>query len=293
MSAYGEPVFPRSRIALLACCLTAVIIGAAAVVLALRPADAQPVAQPVVVAPSSSSAPPTASPAPIPPAAPAPAGLPVLNYWNAPKGFPADTDELSTVAATEGVHTRKKRAVYDAPGGRPRAWLPPDIEGVELTVPIVRRQPGWVAILMPTLNRHVGWLPVGGWTRRALPDQLILHRRTHQLTWLLDGAAQKSWTVATGAAATPTPLGRTFVLGRTPTSGAVYAGVDALVLGSVPDHPEALSAGLRNGHTAIHGWYSSTVFGHSISNGCIRVPKAAQQTLLAAVAPGTQLTVLD
>jgi hypothetical protein len=286
-------VFPRSRIALLACCLTAVVIGAVAMVMALRPAGTRTVAQPVFVAPSSSSAPAPASPKPIPSAAPAPATLPVLNYWNAPKGFPADTDELSTTAATEGVHTATKRAVYDAPGGKPRAFLPADIEGVELTVPIVERQPGWVAVLMPTLNRHVGWLPVGGWSTRPLHDQLILHRKTHQLTWLLDGAEQKSWTVATGTAATPTPLGRTFVLGRTPTSGAVYAGVDALVLGTVPDHKEALSAGLRNGHTAIHGWYSSAVFGHSVSNGCIRMPKAAQQTLLKSIAPGTELTVLD
>jgi hypothetical protein len=286
-------VFPRSRIALLACCLTAVIIGVVAVALALRPAGAKTAAQPAFVAPSASSVPAPASPVSIPPAAPAPADLPVLNYWNAPRGFPADTGELSTVAATEGVHTAKKRAVYDAPGGKPRAFLPPDIEGVELTVPIVDRRPGWVAVLLPTLNRHVGWLPAGGWTKQTLRDQLILHRKTHRLTWLLDGAERKSFTVATGAAATPTPLGRTFVLGRTPTSGAVYAGVDALVLGSIPDHPEALSAGLRNGHTAIHGWYSSAVLGHSVSNGCIRVPKAVQQTLLAAIAPGTELTVLD
>jgi hypothetical protein len=286
-------VFSRSRIVLLVCCLTVAVIAVVGVVLALRPSDSTPVAGPFVVPSPSVSASVPASPAPIPSAASAPAGLPVLNYWNAPPGFPADTDELSTVAATEGVHTSTKRAVYDAPGGKARAFLPPDISGVRLTVPIVERQPGWVAVLLPSINRRVGWLPTGGWASETLHDQLILHRKTHQLTWLLDGVRQQSWTAATGTAATPTPLGRTFVLGPTPTSGAVYAGVDALVLGAVPDHPEALSAGLRNGHTAIHGWYSSAVFGHSVSNGCIRLPKAAQQILLKNIASGTELTVLD
>jgi lipoprotein-anchoring transpeptidase ErfK/SrfK len=287
-------VFSRSRTVLLALLAVVAVVAVVAGVLILRPSGGPQVAGSLVVpSPSSAPAPAPSSVAPIPSAAPAPAGLPVLNYWDAPPGFPADSDQQSTVAATEGVHVGAKRALYDAPGGKPRAMLPPSISGVPLTLPVVERQPGWVAVLLPTDNRRVGWLPDTGWSPVTLHDQLILHRKTHKLTWLVDGAEKQSWTVATGTAATPTPLGRTFILGPTPTSGAVYAGLEALVLGSVPDHPEALSAGLQKGHTAIHSWYSSAVFGHSVSNGCIRMPKAAQQTLLANIAPGTELTVLD
>ena len=225
---------------------------------------------------------------------PAPGNLPVIDYLHVPGGFPADTQSSSTEALTEGLHPTGNLAVYDAPGGKPRAFLPSRISGVEVTVPIVARQSGWVAVLLPSVDRRLGWLPgQAGWAARPLHDQLVLRRGAHELTWLRDGVLQKTWTVATGAAQTPTPLGRTFVLGRTTTDGAVYAGLDALVLGSVPEEREALAPGLRNGHTAIHSWYRTSAFGHSVSNGCIRVPQAGQRTLLHEIAAGTLVTVLD
>lgn len=228
-----------------------------------------------------------------PPAAPAPAGLPVIDYWRAPRGLPADPGRLSTVAVTEGLRPTVRRVVYDAPGGTPRAFLPPSISGMPVTVPIVARRTGWVAVLLPSINRRMGWLTAEGWAPRPLRDQLVLRRRTHELTWLHEGTPRISWTVATGAPATATPLGRTFVLGRVTTSGSVYAGLDALVLGSVPDHPKSLPPALRAGHTAIHSWYASSSFGRSTSNGCIRVPRKGQRTLLKNIAVGTVVTVID
>jgi lipoprotein-anchoring transpeptidase ErfK/SrfK len=88
-------------------------------------------------------------------------------------------------------------------------------------------------------------------------------------------------------------LGRSFVLGRVNPRGEVYAGVDALALGSVPDDPEALPVSLRAGHTAIHAWYRASVFGRSISNGCIRMPKKGQQDLLKNIDIGTVVTVIE
>jgi lipoprotein-anchoring transpeptidase ErfK/SrfK len=249
-------------------------------------------------APSPRPAPARSSIAPpvratVPKATPAPAGLPVIDYWGAPRSFPADPAPASTAALTRGLRPLSRRVVYDAPGGRPRAWLPRSISGLPVTVPIVERRPGWVAVLLPSINRRVGWLTTAGWTARPLRDQLVLRRRTHELTWFRDGARRAGWTVATGTATTPTPLGRTFVLGRTATSGSVYAGLDALALGSVPEDRASLPHALRTGHTGIHGWYSSGVFGRSVSNGCIRMPGAGQRTLLRNLAPGTPLTVLD
>jgi len=244
--------------------------------------------QPQPVAPT-----PSAQPAKLV-ALPAPADLPVIDYVDVPGGFPADAESSSTAALTEGLRPTAKVAVYDAPGGKPRAFLPSRISGVEVTVPIVDRRSGWVAVLLPSVDRRVGWLPErAGWTTARLSDQLVLRRGAHALTWLRDGVLKESWTVATGTAQTPTPLGRTFVLGRTRTDGAVYAGLDALVLGSVPEQRAALAPGLRNGHTAIHSWYRSSAFGHSVSNGCIRVPQAGQRALLSEIAPGTPVTVLE
>ncbi|MGX6606720.1 L,D-transpeptidase family protein [Micromonosporaceae bacterium Da 78-11] len=232
-------------------------------------------------------------PAVVLPAVKAPKDLPVITYRHVPHGFPADPDPSSTAIIADGLRPSTELAVYDAPGGRPRAFLPPSISGVEVTVPIVARQAGWVAVLLPSVNRRIGWLPARGWSHRRLRDQLVVRLGAHELIWLRDGARRVSWTVATGSRRTPTPPGRTFVLGPTATGGAAYAGLDALVLGAVPDDRDTLSAALRDGHTAIHGWYRPSAFGHSVSNGCVRIPAAAQRTLLRHIPAGTTVHVID
>jgi lipoprotein-anchoring transpeptidase ErfK/SrfK len=83
------------------------------------------------------------------------------------------------------------------------------------------------------------------------------------------------------------------VLGRTTPHGAVYAGLDALALGSVPEDRAAVSHALRRAHTGIHSWYRSDAFGRSASNGCIRMPRAAQRILLTHIGPGTPVTIVD
>ena len=260
----------------------------------------EPVAPPAIAQPATSPAtpkPPRKPDKTIEVAIKAPKGLKTITYLHVPGGFPEDAAQGDTGAVTEGLHATRKLALYDSPGGKPRAYLPPDIRGVDVTVPIVDHAPGWVAVLVPSANRRIGWLPEqtpdGGWERRQLHDQLVVSRKDHELTWLRDGVRQNSWTVATGSNRTPTPLGRTFVLGRTGTHGAVYAGLDALVLGAVPDDRDAVAAGLRNAHTGIHAWYRRSAFGHSVSNGCVRMPADAQRTLLANIGPGTVVTVTD
>jgi hypothetical protein len=223
----------------------------------------------------------------------APEDLPVISYTKVPGGFPADQASASTTPLTEGVRPNDRVAVYDSPGGRPRAYLPAEISGVDVTVPVVGRDQGWTAVLLPSVDRTIGWLAPGhDFSTARLHDQLILKRGDHELTWLRDGVQKGSWTVATGASQTPTPLGRTFVLGRTVTDGDEYAGLDALVLGAVPEQKEALAPGLQDGHTAIHSWYHSSVFGHDISNGCIRVPKTGQKELLDEIPSGTSVSIV-
>lgn len=224
---------------------------------------------------------------PVPVAAPAPASLPKIDYVRVPAGFPADPRAGSTVPITDGLHPARKLAVYDAPGGKPRAFLPRMISGLPVVVPIVSRRPGWVAVLLPSVNRRVGWLPRGGWSPLTLRDQIVVSLTKHRLTWLRDGRRQREWAVAVGSKRTPTPYGRTFVLGRAATRGSTYAGLDALVLAAVPENRGNLPPGLRDAHTGIHGWTRTWAFGRSVSNGCVRMPADAQRTLLRHVGPGT------
>jgi len=239
---------------------------------------------------------PSAAAAPTSTAAPtakaAPAGLKVIDYGPAPKGFPADPAVTSTAMLAEGVHPDQTVTLYDAVGGNPRALLAPTLSGVTVVVPIVAKQSGWVAVLLPSVNRTIGWLAPGGWAVVPMTGQVVVHVSTHQLSYYQSGTLQGTWTVAVGAAKTPTPLGRTFVLGRSHLSGSVYAGLDVLALGAVPDDPSAVATGLSGAHMGIHSWYQSSVFGKDISNGCVRIPKDAQQLLLAHLTAGNEVVVL-
>jgi hypothetical protein len=278
-----------------------IIVFAAVIVLSVVAAVAFWPRQPVVVAGAPSAgataspgrspiASPTPSAIPVPPA---PAKLPILDYFKRPpKGFPADVEPESIAPITQALRPTQKLALYDAPGGKALAYAAPTISGVPLIMPIVRERQGWRSVILPSVNRTVGWAPPTGWQAVELHDQLIVHLKTHRLVWLRDGQTPRTWTVALGATRTPTPRGRTFVLARTPSHGKVYTGVDLLALGGVPDHPEAVAAGLSNAHIGIHAWHDPSVFGKNISNGCIRVSKAAQQQLVG-VAPGAEVLVID
>ena len=241
---------------------------------------------------------PTASAAPVPPARRPSADLPVVDYGPAPRGFPADPQPLSTAPLTVGLSLRTRVPAYDAPGGRPRAYLPPHILGAPLTLPVVQRRTGWTAVLLPSVNRRLAWLPPrrsGWWIQVPLRDQLVVVRRTHQLTWLRDGTPVRSWKVSLGLPRTPTPLGRTFVLGRSAVarSGYVYGGVDGFALGAVPDRPERVPAGLRGAHIGIHTWHHDGELGADTTDGCIRLTRSGQRSLLAEVRPGTPVVVLE
>ncbi|MFD2763468.1 L,D-transpeptidase [Micromonospora eburnea] len=251
-----------------------------------------PAAAPVATTPPS----PTASPTPedsVPPAAPAPDDLPVVTYDPAPGGFPADPGTGDTRPLTTGLTPTRAVAAYDAPGGRPLAFLAPTISGVTLTMPIVDRRVGWTAVLLPSANRRIAWLPAGGWSTTALADQIVVERRSHRLTWYRDGRAVQSWEVSLGMPGQSTPLGRTFILGRTPPPQSVYGGVDIFALGAIPDDPDAVPTGLRGAHIGLHSWYTDDPLGKDVTNGCIRLTRSGQRKLLAEVPPGTSVVVVD
>jgi lipoprotein-anchoring transpeptidase ErfK/SrfK len=99
--------------------------------------------------------------------------------------------------------------------------------------------------------------------------------------------------VTLGAKSTPTPLGRTFILGRSRLPGFVYADTDVFALGAVPDNPHAVPLGLRGAHIGIHTWHHDGELGRNTTDGCIRMTRKGHRTLLAHVPPGTPVVVVD
>jgi lipoprotein-anchoring transpeptidase ErfK/SrfK len=227
------------------------------------------------------------------PAPPVPPGLATVSYTEFQSGWPADPTPTKIDGITEGVHPLKTVAIYDAVGGKARTMAGPQIaSGVDLVMPVVDTKQGWVAVIVPSANRSIGWIPDRDLEHRPLHDHLVVERKAHRLTWYRDGKPQKSWEVTLGTSVSPTPLGRSYVLGRSKLVGHVYAGVDVLALSSVPDDPTSVPTGLRGAHTGIHTWYHDRNLGKDVSDGCIRLTKSGQLLLLREIEPGTPVTVL-
>jgi len=177
------------------------------------------------------------------------------------------------------LHPAATRVVYARPGGPPVAALPATQIGSPTWVPVVRSQPGWDLVLLPARpNRSAGWIYLGGGGLQTAytPYQVQVSLAARRLTILDAGHSLGSWTVADGAAGTPTPTGRTFLL----ASLAPPQPAGSPLILPLGTHSDTLATyGGGPGTVALHGWPDPAVFGHAASHGCVRVPPAALRAL--------------
>ena len=209
--------------------------------------------------------------------------------------IPAAPLDQAPFALTGGlvVHPLEPQVLYAGPGKQPVAVLPATELGGPTWVPVVQASPGWGRVLLPSRpNRATGWIFTGGTERSRLEI-----RRSSYLIRIQIGARRLSvddsgrslgtWTVAVGAAGTPTPAGRTFLLALLAPPRPTYSPL-ILPLGL---HSNALSTfGGGPGTVGLHGWPNRSVFGHAVSNGCVRVPAAALH-LLSGIPLGTLVLI--
>jgi lipoprotein-anchoring transpeptidase ErfK/SrfK len=209
--------------------------------------------------------------------------------------IPAAPLDQHPFAVTGGlvVHPLAPQVLYAAPGKQPIAVLPVTELDSPTWVPLVQTSLGWDRVLLPSRpNRATGWIFTGG--NGGSPLQI---RRSAYLIRIQTGVRKLSvddaggslgtWTVAVGAPGTPTPVGRTFLLALLAPPHPTYSPL-ILPLGL---HSNALSSfGGGPGTVGLHGWPSSSVFGHAVSNGCVRVPAAALH-VLSGVPLGTLVLI--
>jgi lipoprotein-anchoring transpeptidase ErfK/SrfK len=193
---------------------------------------------------------------------------------------PAAPPDPSPYQPGNGVvtHPSTARVVYARPGGPPVAVLPPTQLGEPTWVPVVETQPGWERVLLPARpNRSTGWIYLadGGLSEAYSSYRVRIELSARRLTVANAGVA-RSWTVAVGAPATPTPTGRTFMLASLVPPRPTYS---PLVLPLGTHSPDLDTFGGGPGTVALHGWPDASVFGHEISHGCVRVPADALRAL--------------
>ena len=192
--------------------------------------------------------------------------------------------------ATDGevVHPRRVVAVYATPGRDAFAKVGPRQFG-PTWLPVVDRRGGWSRVLLPSRpNGSAGWVRTALVERRTTPYLIKVHRASRTLELVKDGATAGTWQVAVGAPSTPTPLGRTFLLGSVVDDRQSFSPV-ILPLGTHSDTLDSYGGG--PGTVALHGWPDAAVFGQAVSHGCVRVPTDAL-TQLTQVPLGT-LVIVD
>jgi lipoprotein-anchoring transpeptidase ErfK/SrfK len=209
------------------------------------------------------------------------ARLPRATTFARIRSAPADQ---APFALTGGlvVHPREPQVLYAGPGKQPVAVLPATELGGPTWVPVVQASPGWDRVLLPSRpNRATGWIFTGGTGRSRLEIRhssylIRIQIGARKLSVDDGGRTLGTWTVAVGAPRTPTPAGRTFLLASLAPPRPTYSPL-ILPLGL---HSNALSAfGGGPGTVGLHGWPDPSVFGHAVSNGCLRVPPAALHRL--------------
>jgi hypothetical protein len=189
------------------------------------------------------------------------------------------------------LHPTARQVIYARPGGPAVASLPVTELRNPTWAPVVQLQRGWDRVLLPSRpNRSTGWIYTGdGGVRTAYsPYQVEVDLATYRLTVIQSGRTLGSWTVAEGAAATPTPTGRTFLLASLAPEHPTYS---PLIL-PVGLHSDTLSTfGGGPGTVGLHGWPDRAVFGHAVSHGCVRVPAAALR-ILSRVPLGSSVVIV-
>jgi L,D-transpeptidase catalytic domain len=206
------------------------------------------------------------------------ARLPVATTYATTPTAPQDPAPFEAETGTV-LHPTAAQVIYTRPGGPAEATLPATELGSPTWVPVVQSQPGWDRILLPTRpNRSTGWIYLSGGGLRiaSTPYRVEVSLSTYRLTILDRGRSLGTWTVADGAAGTPTPAGRTFLLASLAPQHPTYSPL-ILPLGA---HSNTLTTyGGGPGTVGLHGWPDPAVFGHAASHGCVRVPAAALRAL--------------
>ncbi len=295
--ARGKRPLRRSTIVLvLAVAAASIVVLAIVVALALQPRETR-------AAPS---------PAPVPSSSPSPspidqnpqntedydlAALPVVDVFAIAATLPVDDAPLAPPLPMVATPKASGTPLFPDPHSAPVGVLPAQLTFDGTTVPVLERDTHWAKIM---LSGRAGY-PSGGVTGqltawvRATDVDIVPSRMSVRVSLstpsiqILDGDAvvYETGEAAIGSPATPTPIGRTFIMtsridpeaGFTRGHPIVYLGLQSPTLDGFDGQDNAITA--FHYHDARQG---------AISNGCLRV-SAESIEKLAALPLGTAVVI--
>lgn len=185
---------------------------------------------------------------------------------------PLDTDPFSGTGGLV-VHPRAEAALFSSPDADDAFGKIGPTQFGPTWLPVVDQTDGWLRVLLPSKpNRSTGWIQDEDLDRASSSYLIRVHTSSRTLELFHNNKSLGTWKAGVGATKTPTPPGRTFLLGsiidhKRSASPVVFP------LGA--HSPTLDTFGGGPGTVAIHGWPNPHVFGAAISAGCVRVPKTA------------------
>jgi lipoprotein-anchoring transpeptidase ErfK/SrfK len=175
-----------------------------------------------------------------------------------------------------------------APGGRVMAAVPVRTTFGSPEAMWVRRVSGrWLGVVSVLAgNSRLGWIPQSDVTLSRIGWELRVSLSARRLTVLEDGRVVHRYTVAIGAAASPTPPGRFAVTDRLST-GNPAGPYGCCILALSATAPHAIQGWDGGNRIAIHSTPESSTIGDAVSHGCVRLTLAEGRWLLMHIPLGT------
>ncbi|GAB3162009.1 hypothetical protein GCM10027258_80160 [Amycolatopsis stemonae] len=216
-----------------------------------------------------------------------PPALPVATWSSTIASAPRD-QALPDRPLPVRLRPRTPIPVHRVPGGEAFAVLPVQAHpGMPTWLPVVDERHGWAQVLLPVRpDGAVGWLHLDDRVETVdHPTHITVDTAARSVT-LHHGRNMVTWPAGVGRPTSPTPRGRTFVLGEIrPDRGLVDRAV--LLASHMSTH---LAWGARMAAVGLHTWPGAAQ-GLSSTDGSVVVPPDAVPVLAVCATPGTAVLI--
>ncbi|NNG38600.1 L,D-transpeptidase [Flexivirga sp. ID2601S] len=196
--------------------------------------------------------------------------------------------DLRTASEGRTINIARDLPGFAKPGADPITVIPKSQFGSATWLPVINQRSGWVQVRLPARpNGATAWVPAAGLGMAQTSWSVKVALGAGTITVSKDGTEQGSWPIGQGMAATPTPVGQTFLLGsfvdpKQTFSPVIYA------LGTHSDTLDTYGGG--PGTVAVHGWPTQEGRIGKVSHGCVRVPPAGL-AIFAKLPTGTPIDI--
>ncbi|GAA1958125.1 L,D-transpeptidase [Microbacterium aquimaris] len=225
------------------------------------------------------------------------AGLPEITVFAVVPELPVDDDPFGDVTGVAARSAGAAAPVFAEPGAPPVAALPRDYVYDGTVVPVIERYDAWVKVMLVGRQAYPSSGDPGqltGWLRTQ-DVELIGQEATVEVSLgdrtidIVRGDERER--IATdfgyGVEATPTPLGRSFVMTVRTEPGFAYTRGNPLIYLSAQS---PTLDGFDGADVAITAFHYHDARSGAVSNGCLRVDAATTEAL-AALPLGTPVVI--